>query len=221
MVADIDALEQQVENGLVWLELTSHGDRGHALMSVHDPDVEGGWKDEHAKGCRPCAARAALSSLVATAKELEQSLVATRNALSGTQRVRDDYKARAERAERERAELIRNGLTDLTETARKLEQDFAFWEQAERERAETRAEERRWYECFHAEMVRGDEAEARVAALEGALAETNLRVGTVLMALGFISGVRTGFHTLCERELTEADEIARAALADPDLKEGT
>jgi len=47
-------------------------------------------------------------------KELEQSLVATRNALIGTQRVRDDYKARAERAERERAELIRNGLTDET-----------------------------------------------------------------------------------------------------------
>jgi len=39
-------------------------------------------------------------------KELEQSLVATRNALIGTQRVRDDYKARAERAERERDEAL-------------------------------------------------------------------------------------------------------------------
>jgi len=62
-------------------------------------------------------------------------------------------------------------------------------ERAERERDEARAEERRWYECFHAEMVRADglgrvmvnfhdiekraeAAEARVAELEGALAET-------------------------------------------------
>jgi len=60
-----------------------------------------------------------------------------------------------------------------------------------------------------------DEMEARVAELEGALVETNLRVGTVLMALGFIKRGRTGFHAICERELTEADEIARAAYASP------
>jgi len=65
-----------------------------------------------------------------------------------------------------------------------------------------------------------DEMEARVAAQEAALVETNLRVGTVLMALGFIKRGRTGFHAICERELTEADEIARAALASPDPKEG-
>jgi len=65
-----------------------------------------------------------------------------------------------------------------------------------------------------------DEMEAELAALEAALVETNLRVGTVLMALGFIKRGRTGFHAICERELTEADEIARAALASPDTDEG-
>ena len=111
--SDIDALEQQVENGLRWLEETSHGDRGHALMSVHDPDAEGGWTDEHAKGCKPCAAHAALSSLVAIAKDAENQRDYWIEC--------DEYsRERAEAAEARVAELEANALVAVSWLDQKL-----------------------------------------------------------------------------------------------------
>jgi len=97
-------------------------------------------------------------------------------------------------------------------------------ERAERERDDARRlADDITYTKGHVAFLRDrvEAREARVAELEETLVETNLRVGTVLMALGFIKRGRTGFHAICERELTEADEIARAAYASPDPKEGT
>jgi len=88
----------------------------------------------------------ALHSLDALAKDADQ-VCACLDETGGRQvpRRADDWQERAVRAEKVRDELIRHGLTDLTNTARKLEQ-------AERERGYA--------------MAIGNEYKARVAALE-------------------------------------------------------
>mgnify|MGYP000072153567 CR=1 FL=1 len=106
MNTDLDALADTVRDAIDVMELT--------------PDVvNNGF--------------ASLNFLVAIAKEAEQSLVATRNALIGTQRVRDDYKARAERAERERDEWkyqVAEGVEEIVARAEAAEERVAELEGA-------------------------------------------------------------------------------------------
>jgi len=136
---------------------------------------------------------------------------------------------RAERAERERAELIRNGLTDETDTDRKLEQ-------AERERDEAREdlrllscsddeyglammasssmgrdrEQNRKHESCVGYRLRAEAAEARVAELEATVrslrAEVNCRIE---------HGAKDGGH------LWYVQNRLDLILASPDPKEGT
>jgi len=68
----------------------------------------------------------------------------------------EEWQQRAERAERERAELIRKGLTDLTETARQRDE-------ARQRVTDATVQWDAWKESCK-------EGEARVAELEGALA---------------------------------------------------
>jgi len=100
-----------------------------------------------------------LSDLVAIAKEAEQSLLATRNALSGTQRVRDDYKSRAKAAER----LVVRLQVDV-ETFKQV----AHFHADKANRAEREHDEQRASKVLAHQQL--DLTEARVAELEGALA---------------------------------------------------
>jgi len=127
-------------------------------------------------------ADAALSSLVAIAKDARMKERAKHLA---------DNRSSLDRAYgfKEEVERLRRHVSEAEHLAADQSQSADEWqeraERAERERDEARAEERRWYECFHAEMVRADglgrvmvnfhdiekraeAAEARVAALEGA-----------------------------------------------------
>lgn len=70
-----------------------------------------------------------------------------------------------------------------------------------------------WRKIEEDTLERLGTAEARVVALTEALAATDLRVGTVLMALLFISEEhRSNFHRIASSELIEAQDIARTAL---------
>jgi len=166
-------------------------------------------------------ADAALSSLVAIAKDARMKERAKHLA---------DNRSSLDRAYgfKEEVERLRRHVSEAEHLAADQSQSADEWqeraERAERERDEARAEERRWYECFHAEMVRADglgrvmvnfhdiekraeAAEARVAALEGALAE---------IAHGY-----DGDEFLDSSDAVDAcRSIARAALATPDPKEG-
>jgi len=141
-----------------------------------------------------------LSDLVAIAKEAEQSLLATRNALSGTQRVRDDYKSRAKAAER----LVVRLQVDV-ETFKQV----AHFHADKANRAEREHDEQRASKVLAHQQL--DLTEARVAELEGALAEIALAEGP------FDRDTLTHAGNVIEAMA----DIARAAYASPDPKEGT
>jgi hypothetical protein len=107
--------------------------------------------------------------------------------------------ARAEAAEAE----IKKMLHDKDEDVAAI---VARAEAAEAERDEARLTAVRCSNCAAAEAERD--------RLREALEQTNLRVGTVLMALSFLSEEhRSNFHKIVSSELIEAQDIARAALS--------
>jgi len=91
------------------------------------------------------------------AKDAQMKERALTDYFADASRRADEWQERAEQAERERDELIRNGLTDLTETARQLERSEAW-------AAELEADNR-------AMQQEADEMEARVEQAEKALCE--------------------------------------------------
>jgi len=103
-------------------------------------------------------ARAALPLLVAIAKEAEHRLQSALDELGRKDAYAIEQYERAEQAERERDEAD--------------EQAFALAGRTQRPQKHGR-----WYECFHAEMVRVDEAEARVSALEASVQRWRLSLG--------------------------------------------